>query len=149
MSDKNTERPKRFERNDNRTRDRSNERIKDRTCYRCEEKGHIASRCYSEKPPINRSERNINTVTLDDEEETELYPALRRNTRSESRKERNLLSKPTTPLTRKIETIPDEVFEPTKKRNPPKPREPSIIDQTPPYNVVEDLLNQPAKATYG
>ena len=106
-------------------------------CYRCGEKGHIASKCLSEKI------KDVNNIDIESEEEYEVFPAIRRKLRSESRKEKGLLEK--TPEETHIET---PILE-KKKKSPPKPREPSKIDQTPPYNVMDDLMTLPAHITVG
>ena len=122
-------------------RDKSPSR-KDIICFKCGEKGHISPKCTSEKvKPIN----NISTEDLD-EDYYDLYPAERRKMRSESRRERSILNKE-----RPIETYtnPPLTEEPKKKRKPPKPREPSMIDQATSYDVMGDLMTTPAHITFG
>ena len=72
-----------------------------------------------------------------------MFPAIRRKLRSESRKEKGLLEK--TPEETHIE-IP--IVE-KKKRSPSKSRELSKIDQTPLYNIIDDLMMLPAHITVG
>ena len=144
---------------------------KDITCFRCQEKGHFAKECMSERPAIRK--RNFNnreasyvgvyTDSDEEEEEEEVYAIPRnrsipyttdrrtarqteadRKRQSESRREMNLRSRKPVDKFMEIET-PQPVVTPKKKTK----RGPSQIDQMPPYNVMQDLLQMPSSAKIG
>ncbi len=56
-------------------------------CYWCEEKEHIVSKCFSEKI------KDVNNINIESKDEYEVFSAIRRKLRSESRKEKGLLEK--------------------------------------------------------
>ncbi len=106
-------------------------------CYWCGEKGHIASKYLLEKI------KDVNNIDIESEDEYKVFPAIRRKLRSKSRKEKGLLEKTSEETYIEIPIIEK------KKRNPSKPRELLKIDQTPPYNVMDDLMTLPTHITVG
>jgi hypothetical protein len=146
---------------------------KDVTCFCCQEKGHYSKECMSEKPVYRRKsdkrEASYVGVYTDSEEEEieeveeeEVYALPRnkpyttnrktarqleaeRKRQSESRRELNLRSRK--PVDEFMEVETPQIITPTPKKK--VKRGPSQIDQMPPYNVMQDLLQMPSSAKIG
>ena len=123
-------------------------------CFRCEEKGHIARKCLSEKvmPQENwRSKNNDANKREVNMLEQEVFPAIRRK-RSESQREtttRRTRSKPNEPM-EISEEIPETIVNNTTSTPRRRiPRGPSILDNIEPYNIWDDLVNVKANVNIG
>jgi hypothetical protein len=161
-------------RNDNRSQSKTSI-----ICYKCNEPGHIARDCMSEKANLNSrnipNNRKINYIeteeTSEEEDVDEIYvgqrgrPPLNRPTpytkdrkekvkQSESQKEQQLRTKSTfTPQPMVVDQSEEEpIGSPRVVPKVKKPRmksQPSVVDQLSPYDISDDILTMKSQATLG
>ena len=142
-----------------------------RRCYKCNEIGHFARDCLSEKKQP-QSNKNVSYVEYNSEEDYEIYEAIRNKPNTRSNPIRKPGRPPKTPATPRTRVTTPKVQEPeilvdfeedpyeetaediemkekpikatTKPKAQRTKRQPSIIDRYPKYDISENILNSQA-----